>query len=842
MNFDIIGNLIDKKNTSLSLKQKSTEEFDSLPFEDNNKVPRIDYNAFELYNYDIPDSIITEIVDRRIPPYNIYMNGVIELNIINCSDLKKQKVFNSVNEMIRKKDSNRNIYELMYCGISKSSCGKLLEKGLSIKLIKKLTLETLKEKYNIGNKMASKYKKIIDMVDGIIAESNRNIKTECILEKVLRDNTKTGPITLYKLKKILEENDVYIIDNFSKDYKKLLKENKINSNMYGIEYNYISIESYIKKIFDSKISSILIDRFNGKTLESIAQKHGVTRERIRQICKRLDLNSIKEFFKEDKYEDIFEKYQWNQEIFCKLFKEKPITFNYLNERYKVGNVELNDIINDDYFTESQKEKYKSLNNLVITSDGELISGKDDFIRKFLVKYALDEIDIDDLTNKYNDEIKKYPELGMEQITSRNLEARLSRSNYAFFGSNHKVRFFDYDSLSEESIEQLRELIVLNDGFYSTEYIFRNNIELMDELDIRNENELHNILKTKIDDSKNNVYFLRMPNFLVEYHEKDDFLLEKIREYSPIPISDFIDFLYDEYGHKKNTMLAYLTTNFSEYIKDGCFDIETSDISDEEISILKSKFVKDVYSIDDVKKILENSEFIDTSLVLTSRNMTKLGYKMKGSFIIKNQYGGVYEYIENMMENNDILKLDDDILKIPSVRGAINYYCEKFVLFKIADNNYITDNKLRDLGIMKDEIVELIKKTKDKFSDKDYFSVHNVFDEINCSIFIDMGLSEDFLEDMISYIDGVKILRINNNRLFTFTRKHPNISDFMYDMVNKYSSISLDNLEKEIQKNYQVNIPYEKLREYLYGTDIFYSDILGKIYSDKNCYYEEVYNE
>ena len=44
------------------------------------------------------------------------------------------------------------------------------------------------------------------------------------------------------------------------------------------------------------------------------------------------------------------------------------------------------------------------------------------------------------------------------------------------------------------------------------------------------------------------------------------------------------------------------------------------------------------------------------------------------------------------------------------------------------------------------------------------------------------------------------------------------------------------------RTYQISIPFDKLRSYVYNTEIFYSDILGKIYSDKKDYYEEVYNE
>ena len=53
---------------------------------------------------------------------------------------------------------------------------------------------------------------------------------------------------------------------------------------------------------------------------------------------------------------------------------------------------------------------------------------------------------------------------------------------------------------------------------------------------------------------------------------------------------------------------------------------------------------------------------------------------------------------------------------------------------------------------------------------------------------------------------------------------------------------INSLEEEISKNYQIMIPEDKLKSYLYGTDIFYSNILEKIYLDKNDYYEEVYDE
>ena len=182
------------------------------------------------------------------------------------------------------------------------------------------------------------------------------------------------------------------------------------------------------------------------------------------------------------------------------------------------------------------------------------------------------------------------------------------------------------------------------------------------------------------------------------------------------------------------------------------------------------------------------------------------------------------------------------MKISAFYNALSYYSQHLKLFRIEDGIYITEGKLNELGVSKDKLLRTIDKIHETFKYRDYFSIKNVYTELDLSQFENLGLSEDFVSDIIFNLSDIKTLRINNNKLFCFTDKQLSIAEFMYDMVNKYSSISLDNLEEEIRKNYQIEIPFNKLRDYLYNTNIFYSDTLEKIYSDKNDYYEEVYNE
>ena len=846
------------ESSETTIEEEHDDDNSEFSLVENNDLKDInleDYNSFELFDFNISKDSIFKIIDNRIPLYNIYINKGENLSDIGIPGSKIDNIVFAASEILEKKIIKRSIYELMYQGITKLVCDNLLEKNISVSDLRNSSCEELKEKYDIGIAMSNKIKSAFSLNDQIIIECNKNIDTSNIMMNVLKENTLKDSISVFDFKKLLSKSN-YIMENYSRDFAKLYEEDRIENTLFGIKYKLISYFDYLNKLLQEKDYQIIMRRYDGETLEQIAIDYGITRERVRQIEARI-LRKIRQSivnmtFEEDRNKEIFVNYPWNEKLFCEVTGLDRKTYSYLRFRYPSPtkdkysydeNIqELYDIVNDTNFTNEQIQRFKEIAKIIVLPDGSIMDGEKEFLRKFLIKNASNEIEIDELCKLYNESIKQYPELQLTEVNARNLEGRLSRCDYAFFGANHKVRYFDFNGLSDDAVEQLKELIILNDGFYTTEYLFRNNQKLMNELDIRNEYELHNILRLKIDDDENNVYFLRMPNFLVEYHEKDDFILDKIREYSPILVSDFVDIMYEEYGHKKATMLAYLTSYFDSYIKNGLFDIETISIKDDDLLLLSNKLKRDIYTINEIEEILRDNGYSDPSQVITNRNFVKLGYRIRGSYIIKSQYGNIYYYFDNKIENEEMIKIEEDVAKVGAIYNALAYYCKQLKLFKMTDNIYITYKKLSSLGVTNEVLVGIINNIRDTFCDRDYFSINNVLNEIDCSIFDSLGLPDNFMEDIIFYLDDIKTLRINNNRLFSFTKKSMTISNFMYDMVNKYSSISLDDLEKEIMKNYQISIPFDRLRGYLYSTDIFYSDILGKIYSDKNNYYEEVYNE
>ena len=99
----------------------------------------------------------------------------------------------------------------------------------------------------------------------------------------------------------------------------------INKRKYKI---YPKLENIVNEL-DSEKRDIIIRRLNGETLKSIGDSISKTRERIRQIEKNFFDSIEKIQIQENMYKEIFFEYEWTEEIFLKVFKEKRMLFSYL---------------------------------------------------------------------------------------------------------------------------------------------------------------------------------------------------------------------------------------------------------------------------------------------------------------------------------------------------------------------------------------------------------------------------------------------------------------------------------------------------------------------------------
>ena len=281
----------------------------------------------------------------------------------------------------------------------------------------------------------------------------------------------------------------YPIDYFYNDLNKLEECGVINVSNGEIEYVVPPLKNSIEKMSE-RTKKIIELRLSGMTLRDIGNKFGLTRERIRQIIER-EYKRLP-FVSEDKFQLYYEEYDFSEEEFCKIFLEPKQTYYYLFDKYDKGSKDFYEIENDYLLPREMVIRIKELKKEIYINN-EFIVGNRDGILRYILKRVGSNIRVDNLFSAFNDalinEFNKYNILGFDSI--HNLEALLERKTWSISGANKTFRYYEPKLVEKTDLEQVKEILLSNQGFYSTLYFFENNKELMEQIDIRNEQELHN---------------------------------------------------------------------------------------------------------------------------------------------------------------------------------------------------------------------------------------------------------------------------------------------------------------------------------------------------------------
>ena len=150
----------------------------------------------------------------------------------------------------------------------------------------------------------------------IVLESNRGkleSYTETLLEYLLE--AKKFKVIYENPRNEMEE----LINKTVLDLQEKKEVNTINRT------HYMNLEDFLEEKQIKNRDIMMIHLSNGNTLEETARLYGVTRERVRQILKKI-CNKIKLFggVREEKYIHLMQ-YDFTEEKFSKIFNEKKFT-------------------------------------------------------------------------------------------------------------------------------------------------------------------------------------------------------------------------------------------------------------------------------------------------------------------------------------------------------------------------------------------------------------------------------------------------------------------------------------------------------------------------------------
>jgi DNA-directed RNA polymerase specialized sigma24 family protein len=317
----------------------------------------------------------------------------------------------------------------------------------------------------------------------------------------------------------------------------------------------IPIMEYAQGIADDKKKKILLMRLHGHTLEEIGKTFSppVSRERARQVCASI-ARAIPKNIAENKYLDVFKEYSFSKEDFILKFEENEITYNYLIFKTGRGEKPLTQIKdNKSLSIDIRKALLKPSTGDYIEIDGEWIQKTRRAVITYVIStYFRNETSFDDFVEFYNEFVHSLNLSDSTQLTinnKRTYENDFSSEGYpVLWKTSRKFRYYDMESYdytdfwSELNFEQYQNVE------YSTLKFFRDYPNLMQRYDIRDEYELHNLLRRLCQrENYNHMEMSKIPTIRFGEVDRNKQALNLLKEISPTTAGGFYKAYEKEYG-------------------------------------------------------------------------------------------------------------------------------------------------------------------------------------------------------------------------------------------------------------------------------------------------------
>lgn len=666
-----------------------------------------------------------------------------------------------------------------------------------------------------------------DLVLQAIEKSGKGATTDQILSHIPK-----GFNVISVLKKILKD----LVEN---------KQVIYNDNLYRIKY--VSIYDFIDTIKNETHKKIMLDRLFGKTLEEIGIENNLTRERIRQII-------VKTFDKrppvlEDEYVDIYINYYFEKEDFLLAFNVGEYVYNYLNICYSKGQKSIEECVEDDQLSDKEKEGIKKIvyKNYFLIGDEYVKSERSDICEYVIKTFAGDDITYEEFVQLYYSLID---DLGLENderysIAGRGYENKLVMSDYVLWKYGRKLRYYNMKSYDFKELLTSLNLEKYMNLEISTLLLLKNNSDLMNTYDIRDEYELHNLLKKVIKNSDSEIKFHRMPNIEIGNANRVKQVMDLLVLNAPIDNVELAKKYEEIYGVMANTVLANYFKEISIYLQNGIYKLDYPTPSEETIENIKNTLVADFYMIKDVKRILE-IDFLDLDLkFINTYVLKKVGFRVYTNYIIKDSYQSAADYFRTLIIKDDLLDLKiipAEIINIGLFQSELAQLKSEYEIIEYLPSKYINFSKLKTNNISKKDLIEYIDFVFNHVKDGEYFTVYSLMYAGIENELGDLGFGDIFYASILSECKSkFQFRRLGSGKLFMKGKQNVYVSNFIEYILLKSEMLSMDvyDLISILKDRYNVFFEKHKIIELVKGTSMHYDKIYDKIYLDYSIYYEEV---
>ncbi|MCK9536776.1 MAG: hypothetical protein M0R05_04245 [Bacilli bacterium] len=592
------------------------------------------------------------------------------------------------------------------------------------------------------------------------------------------------------------------------------------------EDNYLRLPYLLEKIEKANLKeeteAIFLARFQGQTLQLIADNYNKTRERIRQIVR--DRMQQFFFFYEEGFINEYNKYYWHPDVFKKLFKLDDFSYNvvkYLGKKhssfktYVFPEDYIRELISNGVVAPFNIEDFKS--SLPTAFKPRIrIYGKS--VKKMTKRHFLEYV------------IKHFvPAEGIHKSEIIKIANKVAEDNnldyyydkYIDIVTNtiqglQNVRYYNYQQITPEVYQQLKQILYDVDSVYSCRYFYNKYKTMLQKIDIRDGYELHFLLRrlyAKQKEFRNRIDFRRQPMIALKGKAFDDVIIEKWQALTaPVALDCFVGELIEDYGYHPGTLINVINSNLGDYISLRVLYHEKPHLSMTIKEKIKGILTDNFYELNELAMILKKHG-IDKEEYQYFSNLwlNDLGYKTHDvNYIIKQNYESLKEVFFSQVLAEDEYKITakDHQMRETTLILFIETLREDYLAFLVNDK-LINIRSLEKKGITAKDVRNYVAALSRYLPEEVYFSYQSL---LNDKYYLNdpalekiekMNLAPELIINFIRNVPGIK--KTTKGDLFRISQKPTTLTGFFNHIEKKHHLKNKNDLKKFIKKEYGIEI-------------------------------------
>ncbi|MBP3476988.1 MAG: hypothetical protein J6K48_11850 [Lachnospiraceae bacterium] len=565
---------------------------------------------------------------------------------------------------------------------------------------------------------------------------------------------------------------------------------------------------------------ILEKRLAGESLQSIADEFELTRERIRQIARK----TVCKFplLWEDYFKEPFERFRFSKQEFSYAF---PLCgeegYEYLLLRYSKGKEELTEETLKEYDGIFANRLKIYLKEAAIRRDKQTVS-RTDMVYRVLISNSDRALSMDDFETAYYEyiDLKGYPRDRLE-LNVRTVANHLRNAKNIVFNEQNCVRYCDVDYYQIwENIDfnRYKNLVI------SSDRIFQDYSELMEDLDIRDGYELFYVIKSSLENWINREFDISCRRVPVIIFGKGDEAVQAVhflREISPVDYFDYYQAYEERYGlHKESAQGNPTISNaLSQYYIDGKYVIDVPTIDERDASEFKQMLAKrKIWFIDDLEKIFKEICVHSSEDALNAAAFKRIGYSLNAGYAYDDKYGSVSNLFDTEIFNGNIVDMtqfDRRLTTLSAFGSALDKTKKSLEYIETAPKILMSLECVEQhYGITSEEIKTLQHWVLDSCEEK-YFNAHSLWNIIKeNSIVQKLQNNEWMCTCVFRQQEEVYSLSVAGGIILAKDSTVLNLSKICEWIVEKEGKMSIQNLTGAFNDTFNTNIPYHKIAEKL----------------------------